>query len=263
MSHSAAMRLARASSFFFSPLLKRQFSSSTTLPGSTSTPSSQSRTSGTSTPSRPDRCRATGASDSDSLNSPSFGRPKCEASITRAPAPSAWRMPASAARMRVSSVILPSLAGTLKSTRISTRLPRRSRSVIFRIAMSSSLHDLGPAVARAWPKHKGTSKNCHSEAVPQGDFLRGAGPKNLLLAPYEKQIPRYARNDNFLEVPEIYFAFMNATAVSSMRLLNPHSLSYQADAFTSVPFDTLVSVASKMLECGLWLKSTDTSGSVL
>jgi len=60
-----------------------------------------------------------------------------------------------------------------------------------------------------------------------------------------------------------YFAFMNATVVSSMRLLKPHSLSYQAEAFTSVPFDTLVSVASKMLECGLWLKSTDTSGSVL
>ena len=49
----------------------------------------------------------------------------------------------------------------------------------------------------------------------------------------------------------IYFALMNATAVSSMRLLNPHSLSYQADTFTSVPFDTLVSVESNMLECGL------------
>ena len=60
-----------------------------------------------------------------------------------------------------------------------------------------------------------------------------------------------------------YFAFMNATAVSSMRLLKPHSLSYQEDAFTSVPPDTLVSVESNMLECGLWLKSTDTSGSLL
>src|ERR1035437_1081306 len=181
MSHSAAMRLARASSFFFSPLLKRQFSSSTALPGSTSTPSSQSRTSGTSAPSRPDRCRATGASDSVSLHSPSFGRPKCEVSITRAPAPSAWRMPGSAARMRVSSVILPSFAGTLKSTRISTRLPRRSRSVIFRNVMSFSLrahlkmrgyipscsprsgailvilkwplNDAGPAMTWAWSQH--------------------------------------------------------------------------------------------------------------
>src|SRR5215212_8105927 len=37
-------------------------------------------------------------------------------------------MPGSAARIRVSSVIPPSCIGTLKSTRISTRLPARSTS---------------------------------------------------------------------------------------------------------------------------------------
>ena len=52
-----------------------------------------------------------------------------------------------------------------------------------------------------------------------------------------------------------------ASVVSSMRLEKPHSLSYQAQTLTSVPPITLVSVASKIDECGSWLKSTDTSGS--
>src|SRR5690606_20040720 len=51
-----------------------------------------------------------------------------------------------------------------------------------------------------------------------------------------------------------------ATAVSSMRLEKPHSLSYQAVTLTKLS-STRVRVASKMLECGSWLKSQDTSGS--
>src|SRR6266853_790888 len=66
MSHSAAIFLASASSSFFSPLLKRQFSSSTTFPGSTETPSSQLRLSGTSTPSSTERCFAPGERVPDS-----------------------------------------------------------------------------------------------------------------------------------------------------------------------------------------------------
>src|SRR3990170_4812992 len=62
---------------------------------------------------------------------------------------------------------------------------------------------------------------------------------------------------------ERYFAFISAMVTSSMRLLKPHSLSYHDSAFTNVPPVTLVSVASKMLEAGLWLKSTDTSGPLL
>ena len=98
-------------------------------------PSSQSRLSGTSWPSSSDSRLATGASDSFSSNCPSVGRPRCDTSISRAPLESAWRMPGSEARMRVSSVITPSCSGTLKSSRISTRLPARSRSVILRIGM--------------------------------------------------------------------------------------------------------------------------------
>src|SRR6267378_5579759 len=54
-----------------------------------------------------------------------------------------------------------------------------------------------------------------------------------------------------------------ATATSSMRLEKPHSLSYQEDTFTSVPSATRVRVASKIELAGLWLKSDETSGSVL
>ena len=49
-----------------------------------------------------------------------------------------------------------------------------------------------------------------------------------------------------------YFAVIRATVVSSMRLLKPHSLSYQEETFTKRP-DTLVSVASKFDDAGLWL----------
>ena len=59
-----------------------------------------------------------------------------------------------------------------------------------------------------------------------------------------------------------HFAAIIATVVSSMRLENPHSLSYQAETLTSRP-DTFVSVASNVDDAGSWLKSTDTSGPVL
>jgi hypothetical protein len=41
-----------------------------------------------------------------------------------------------------------------------------------------------------------------------------------------------------------YFAAISAAVMSSMRLLKPHSLSYQASTLHSVPPVTLVSVAS-------------------
>ena len=45
-----------------------------------------------------------------------------------------------------------------------------------------------------------------------------------------------------------------------MRLLKPHSLSYQAITLTKRPL-TRVCVASKLEENALWLKSIDTNGS--
>jgi len=59
-----------------------------------------------------------------------------------------------------------------------------------------------------------------------------------------------------------YLAAINAPVVSSIRLLKPHSLSYQLETLTRRP-ETLVSVASKIDERASWLKSLETSGSVL
>ena len=55
----------------------------------------------------------------------------------------------------------------------------------------------------------------------------------------------------------------NSTAVSLMRFEKPHSLSYHAITRTSAPSTTCVCVASKVEDIGLWLKSMETSGSVL
>src|SRR6202008_1966694 len=60
-----------------------------------------------------------------------------------------------------------------------------------------------------------------------------------------------------------YFAWCRATVTSSMRLEKPHSLSYQLATFTSVPPETLVSNESTIELAGWWLKSEDTSGSVV
>ena len=49
-----------------------------------------------------------------------------------------------------------------------------------------------------------------------------------------------------------YFAPINAIVVSSIRLLKPHSLSYQDETLTRRP-ETFVSVASKFDDAGLWL----------
>src|SRR5437016_2903522 len=102
----------------------------TTCPGATFTPFTQLEIRGTSTPKISASLFATGASESSGLSSPSLGLPRCEVTITAAFWPSAWRTPGSEARMRVSSVILPASIGTLRSARMNTRLPRRSRSVM-------------------------------------------------------------------------------------------------------------------------------------
>src|SRR5258706_428533 len=129
MSQSAATFFDSASSSAFSPTLNRQFSSSTTWPGFTSTPFSQSRINGIRALRYSDSFSATGLSESFSLKTPSFGLPRWEVTITAAPFCSAIWMLGTDARMRVSSVILPaSSCGTFRSARMNTRLPRSSRS---------------------------------------------------------------------------------------------------------------------------------------
>jgi hypothetical protein len=116
----------RFGSSFFSPLLKRTFSHSTTSPGAISTPPSQSLTSGTGLPSSSESRVATGASETapDRTCLPPGGR-GATAGSPRALV-QRMRMVGSAARMRASLVTLPSFTGTLRSSRISTRLPARS-----------------------------------------------------------------------------------------------------------------------------------------
>ena len=123
-SHNAAIFLDNVGSFFFSPLLTRQFSSNTTCPGATATPSTQFCTKVTGIPINSVKRLAIGASESSGLSVPSVGRPKCDVTITAAPASSARRIPGTEARIRVSSVILPASSnGTFKSARMNTRLP--------------------------------------------------------------------------------------------------------------------------------------------
>ena len=50
-----------------------------------------------------------------------FGRPRCEARISRAPCRSAYSIEGSVSRMRVSSITRPLSSGTLKSTRMNMR----------------------------------------------------------------------------------------------------------------------------------------------
>ena len=64
ISHSAAIFRDKASSFFFSPTFTRQFSSKTTCPGASSTPSTQWATKGTLRPSKAPKRSATGAKES-------------------------------------------------------------------------------------------------------------------------------------------------------------------------------------------------------
>lgn len=104
------------------------------------------------------------------------------------------------------------------------------------------------------------------------------GPSfNILLEPPFRYGPAAARTDGggrcrrracsrrlgpAITPREAQRAAISATVVSSIRLLKPHSLSYQLDTFTRRP-DTFVSVESKIDERGSWLKSLETSGAVL
>merc|ERR1712032_737582 len=82
----------------------------------------------TSVSSSSDRRGATGPSENLS-SGPALGRPKCEERRTLAPFSIKYLTVGTEARMRVSSVIVLPLSGTLRSQRTSTFLPLRSASV--------------------------------------------------------------------------------------------------------------------------------------
>ena len=89
----------------------------------------QSSANATGAPSSSDSRSATGLRLNSGFGLP-FGRPRWLASTTVAPCSSAYWIVGSDDWIRVSSPITPFLSGTLKSTRMKTRLPLRSRSLI-------------------------------------------------------------------------------------------------------------------------------------
>src|SRR6476660_9712921 len=93
-----------------------------------------------------------------------LGRPRWLASIAVAPASSAYVIVGRDARSLVSSPMRPSLRGTLKSTRMKTRFPLRSRSLIETFAIGL----LGP-------KGPGLQPLLHQQAK-QVDTPTGVAP---------------------------------------------------------------------------------------
>src|SRR6185312_16370349 len=135
MSAYEASCRAKPSSLASSPAKKRRFSSSATSPSRRSAttlraPSpTASSVSNTSLPRSSARRAPTGSSDSPGVTP--LGRPRCDASTTRAPRLTACTIVGSDARMRESSATpLAGVSGTLKSTRMKTRLPSIGRSAM-------------------------------------------------------------------------------------------------------------------------------------
>src|SRR5262249_24156380 len=123
---------------------KRRFSSSATSPGfraaqafSTSGPT-QSGRNFTGLPSSSASFFETGSSEYFAFFCPS-GRPRWLISTRLAPLSSTYRIEGSDARSRLSFSTLPSLTGTLKSTRMTTRLPGSPRSSMKSLVMADLL----------------------------------------------------------------------------------------------------------------------------
>src|SRR3954462_156344 len=143
--------------------------------------------------------------------------------------------------MRVASVTWPFSIGTLRSTRSRTRLFFRSAlSRVLKLAIHATSC---PGASEARP---GTQLAWKGKELGPGS------------AAQHQEVPRCARDkkENQISLPI-------ATAVSAMRLEKPHSLSYQDITRTKVPSMTLVWSMWNTEECGSWLKSPDTFGSLV
>src|SRR6266478_1883910 len=152
-SHSAASSFANASLFFSSSGWNRTFSRTRTSPSTSallcdSTPGpTQSNANATGRPSNSSNFFAAGCTEYF-VSGPPFGRPRCEASTSLPPFSIASFNVGSVSRMRVSSVTAPSFNGTLKSTRMKTRLPRKSRSLIVSLSIYASVKNITTAFPR-------------------------------------------------------------------------------------------------------------------
>src|SRR6266436_734471 len=152
-SHSAASSFANASLFFSSSGWNRTFSRTRTSPSTSallcdSTPGpTQSNADATGRPSNSSNFFAAGCSEYFD-SGPPLGRPRCEASTSLPPFSMASFNVGSVSRMRVSSVTKPSFSGTLKSTRMKTRLPRKSRSLIVSLSIYALVQNLAMILFR-------------------------------------------------------------------------------------------------------------------
>src|SRR5271165_6320242 len=141
-SHNAAKCFENCSPFFSSSGWNRTFSSTSTSPSfsallfdSASGPT-QSAANATDFPSNSSSFFAAGFKEYFG-SGPPLGLPRCDASTKRPPFSIASFNVGSVSRIRVSSVTTPSFSGTLKSTRINTRLPFNSKSRIVNLFMIS------------------------------------------------------------------------------------------------------------------------------
>ncbi len=99
----------------------------------------QSSTKPTGRPRTSESLAATGLSES--FGSRPFGRPKCESRMTLPPLSAISRMVGATRSSRVASVTWPFSVGTLRSSRSSTRLSRRSASSRVRKLLLMIRHD--------------------------------------------------------------------------------------------------------------------------
>ena len=177
---------------------------------------------------------------SESFGSGPLGRPKCASRMTLPPLSAISVMVGATRSMRVASVTLPFSIGTLRSTRSRTRLSFTSASSrVLKFAMSQ-------------PR------------VP-GERSETRDPGLLMLRPTGRPgsaVHRFVLH-RVRDKKEYQISLPIATAVSAMRLEKPHSLSYQDITRTKVPSMTLVWSMWKIDECGSWLKSIETFGSLV
>src|SRR6267154_419304 len=146
-SQRAASCFEKASSFFSSCGWKRTFSKTKTSPSTSallcdSTPGpTQSNANATGRPSNSSNFFAAGCTEYFG-SGPLLGRPRCEAKTNLPPFSIASFSVGIVSRMRVSSVTTPSFSGTLTSTRIKTRLPRKSRSLIVSLSIYAPVQNI-------------------------------------------------------------------------------------------------------------------------
>ena len=242
MSPSAASAATKAGSFFSSPAWKRVFSRHRMSPGFIASTAASAFSPMQSSANATGRLRTRATAAGDQASATASDRVPWDGRNGRAGSPCRpcrrsrrW----SERRARCGSRPRPcrSRTGTLRSTRsehalaLEVGLVERAKHD-YRPACEVSTRPL-PSVARSVANGRGRS------LVPDGtDAIATAAQ----LAGWDQ-----------ISLPI-------ATAVSTMRLEKPHSLSYHDITRTSVPSITLVWSMAKTDECGSWLKSLETLG---